>query len=87
MPREVWKTVEVKAEKTRVTKQKEEEKKKRKRKKRNEKKESRYQAWFTLGWKSTEWTCGTTLTLAYVLCYLSAIWSQLQIMRRSLRWE
>ena len=32
-----------------------------------------------------EQTCGTTLASAYVLCYLSAAWSQLQIMRRSLR--
>ena len=50
------------------------------------------QVQFTLGWKSTEWTrdeqtCGTTLASAYVLCCLSAVWLQLQIMGRSLRWE
>ena len=34
-----------------------------------------------------EWTCGTTLASAYVLHHLSATWSQLQMMGRSLRWE
>ena len=34
-----------------------------------------------------EQTCGTTLASAYVLCHLSAMWLQLQIMGRSLRWE
>jgi len=34
-----------------------------------------------------EWTCGTTLASAYVLCYLSATWSQLQMMGRSSRWK
>ena len=29
-----------------------------------------------------EWTCGTTLASAYVLCRLSATWSQLQIKER-----
>ena len=43
------------------------------------------QAWFTLGWKSVEWTCGMTLASAYVLHHLSAMWSQLQIIERSLR--
>ena len=32
-----------------------------------------------------EQTCETTLTSAYVLCYLSAVWLQLQMMERSLR--
>jgi len=32
-------------------------------------------------------TCGTTLASAYVLCCLSAMWLQLQIVERSLRWE
>ena len=32
-----------------------------------------------------ERTCGTTLASAYVLRRLSAAWSQLQMMRRSLR--
>ena len=45
------------------------------------------QVWFTLGWKSAEWTCGMTLASAYVLYHLSATWSQLQIMGRSPRWE
>ena len=30
-----------------------------------------------------EWTCGTTLASAYVLCCLSAAWSQLQMKERS----
>ena len=30
-----------------------------------------------------EWTCGTTLASAYVLCRLSAAWSQLQMKERS----
>ena len=34
-----------------------------------------------------EQTCGTTLASAYVLCYLSAIWLQLQMLERSPRWE
>ena len=33
------------------------------------------------------WTCWITLASAYVLCHLSAIWSQLQMIGRSLRWE
>ena len=31
------------------------------------------------------WTSGTTLASAYVLCCLSAVWSQFQIIGRSLR--
>ena len=31
-----------------------------------------------------EWTCGTTLALAYVLYHLSAAWLQLQMKERSL---
>ena len=34
-----------------------------------------------------EQTCGTTLALAYILHCLSAIWLQLQIIGRSLRWK
>jgi len=34
-----------------------------------------------------EQTCGIILALAYMLCRLSAAWSQLQMMGRSLRWE
>ena len=34
-----------------------------------------------------EWTYGTILASAYVLCYLSATWSQLQILGRNLRWK
>ena len=34
-----------------------------------------------------EQTCGTTLASAYVLRRLSAVWLQLQMMGRSLRWE
>jgi len=34
-----------------------------------------------------ERTCGTTLASAYVLHRLSAVWLQLQMMGRSLRWE
>ena len=34
-----------------------------------------------------EQTCGMTLASAYVLHYLSAMWSQLQMMGRSLRWK
>jgi len=33
------------------------------------------------------WTCGTTLASAYMLCRLFAIWLQLQIIGRSLRWK
>jgi len=33
------------------------------------------------------WTCGTTLASAYMLCHLSAVWSQLQMKGRSPRWE
>jgi len=33
------------------------------------------------------WTCGMTLALAYVLYHLSAMWLQLQMIRRSLRWK
>ena len=29
-----------------------------------------------------EWTCGMTLASAYVLCHMSAMWSQLQMKRR-----
>ena len=32
-------------------------------------------------------TYGTTLASAYVLCCLSAVWSQFQRIERSLRWE
>jgi len=32
-----------------------------------------------------EWTCGMTLASAYVLCCLSATWSQLQMLGRSPR--
>ena len=32
-----------------------------------------------------EQTCGMTLASAYVLCHLSATWSQLQMMGKSLR--
>ena len=52
-----------------------------------------YQARFTLGVKVCEnelrdmQTCGTTLASAYVLCHLSAVWSQFQMGERSLRWE
>ena len=34
-----------------------------------------------------ERTCGTTLASAYVLCCLSAVWSQLWMLERSLRWK
>ena len=34
-----------------------------------------------------EQTCGMTLALAYVLHRLSAVWLQLQMMGRSLRWK
>jgi len=34
-----------------------------------------------------EQTCGMTLASAYVLHCLSAMWSQLQMMGRSPRWE
>ena len=33
------------------------------------------------------WTCGMILASAYVLCYLSATWSQLQMMGRKSEWE
>ena len=33
------------------------------------------------------WTSRTTLASAYVLCCLSAVWSQFQIIGRSLRWK
>jgi len=33
------------------------------------------------------WTSGTTLALAYMLHHLSVIWSQFQIIERSLRWK
>jgi len=33
------------------------------------------------------WTCGMTLASAYVLCHLSATWSQFQIREISPRWE
>ena len=44
------------------------------------------QAQFTPGWKSAGWTCGTTLASAYVLCRLSAAWSQLQMKERKSKW-
>jgi len=31
------------------------------------------------------WTCGTTLASAYVLCCLSAMWLQLQMIGKNLR--
>jgi len=34
-----------------------------------------------------EQTCGMTLASAYVLCYLSTAWSQLQMIGKSPRWE
>jgi len=34
-----------------------------------------------------EWTCETTLASAYVLCCLSAAWSQLQIEGRKSEWK
>ena len=34
-----------------------------------------------------EWTCGMTLASAYVLCHLSTLQSQLQMIGRSLRQE
>ena len=34
-----------------------------------------------------KWTCKMTLVSAYVLYCLSAAWSQLQMLGRSLRWE
>jgi len=34
-----------------------------------------------------EWTCGTTLASAYVLCRLSAAWSQLQMKKRKSKWK
>ena len=34
-----------------------------------------------------EQTCGTTLASAYVLCYLSAVWSQLQMKERKSEWK
>jgi len=34
-----------------------------------------------------EQTCGTTLASAYVLCHLSATWSQLQMMEKKSKWE
>ena len=40
--------------------------------------------WNGLG---NEQTCGMTLASAYVLCHLSATWSQLQMIERSLRWK
>ena len=33
------------------------------------------------------WTCRMTLASAYMLYYLSAVWLQLQMIGRSLRWE
>ena len=32
-------------------------------------------------------TCRTTLALAYVLCHLSAVWSQLQMKERKSKWK
>ena len=34
-----------------------------------------------------EQTCGTTLASAYVLCHLSAMWSQLQMKERKSKWK
>jgi len=34
-----------------------------------------------------EQTCETTLASAYVLCHLSTMWLQLQIIERSLKWK
>jgi len=34
-----------------------------------------------------EWTCGMTLASAYVLCHLSAVWSQLQMKERKSEWK
>jgi len=34
-----------------------------------------------------EQTCGTTLASAYMLCRLSATWSQLQIIKRKSEWK
>ena len=34
-----------------------------------------------------EQTCGMTLALAYVLCHLSAVWSQLQMKKRKSKWK
>ena len=34
-----------------------------------------------------EQTCGTTLASAYVLCHLSATWSQLQMKERKSKWK
>jgi len=34
-----------------------------------------------------EQTCGMTLASAYVLCCLSAAWSQLQMKERKSKWE
>ena len=34
-----------------------------------------------------EQTCGTTLASAYVLCHLSATWSQLQMKERKSEWK
>ena len=34
-----------------------------------------------------EWTCGTTLASAYVLCHLSTMWLQLQMKKRKSEWE
>ena len=34
-----------------------------------------------------KWTCGTTLASAYVLCRLSAMWSQLQMKEGKSEWE
>ena len=34
-----------------------------------------------------ERTCGMTLASAYVLCHLSATWSQLQMKERESKWE
>ena len=34
-----------------------------------------------------EQTCGTTLASAYVLCCLSAAWSQLQMKARKSKWK
>ena len=45
--------------------------------------------WSESSWSGlrNEQTCGMTLASAYVLHHLSAAWSQLQMMGRSLRWK
>ena len=38
-------------------------------------------------WLGNIQTCGVTLALAYMLCYLTIVWLQLQMKERSLRWK